>query len=128
VLVTANDYGVRLANGDIGLTLPDPAHGGELRVFFVTPDGLRSIHPLRLPAHETAFALTVHKSQGSEFTTVALVLPPKDLPLLTRELVYTGLTRARESVHLIATADLFLTAVSRRVNRSSGLRDALWGN
>jgi exodeoxyribonuclease V alpha subunit len=128
VLVTANDYGVRLANGDVGLTLPDPDHGGELRVFFATPDGgVRSIHPLRLPAHETAFALTVHKSQGSEFDTVALLLPPDDLPLLTRELIYTGLTRARSQVHLLANAEIFRAAVGRQVSRSSGLREALWG-
>ncbi len=129
VLVTANDYGVRLANGDIGLTLPDPAHSGELRVFFATPDGgVRSVHPLRLPAHETAFALTVHKSQGSEFNTVALLLPPDDLPLLTRELIYTGLTRAKEQLHLVASAEVFRAAVGSRVSRTSGLREALWGN
>jgi exodeoxyribonuclease V alpha subunit len=127
VLVTVNDYGVRLFNGDIGLTLPDPAHDNELRVFFTTLDGqVRSVHPLRLPAHETAFALTVHKSQGSEFTKVALVLPPDDLPLLTRELIYTGLSRARETAHLFAAAEVFQRAVNRQVTRSSGLRERLW--
>lgn len=126
VLITANDYGVGLFNGDVGLTLPDPAAGGELRVFFPDPaGGFRSLPPARLPAHETAFALTVHKSQGSEFDEVVLVLGDRPSPVLTGELVYTGLTRARKRVDVWAAPAVFQGAVERRLERSTGLRDAL---
>jgi exodeoxyribonuclease V alpha subunit len=81
---------------------------------------------LRLPDHETAYAMTVHKSQGSEFDRVLLVLPDMESPVLTRELIYTGITRAREAVEIWATQSIFRTAVSRRIERTSGLRDALW--
>ncbi len=93
VLVTENDYTLRLMNGDIGLIVGD---GDDLRACFMDRDGsVRKISPLRLPAHETAFAMTIHKSQGSEFDKVLLILPERDSPVLTRELVYTGITRAR---------------------------------
>jgi exodeoxyribonuclease V alpha subunit len=82
--------------------------------------------PARLPAHETTFAMTIHKSQGSEFRRVLLILPDRDVAVLTRELVYTGLTRAREKVELWANAAIVRTAILRRTERSSGLRDALW--
>lgn len=127
VLVTANDYSIRLFNGDIGLTLPDPQADGALRVCF--PDGaggIRTVSPLRLPAHETAFAMTIHKSQGSEFSRVLMLLPDHDSELLTRELLYTGITRARESVEIIGDSSLFITAAARRIERASGLREALW--
>jgi exodeoxyribonuclease V alpha subunit len=80
-----------------------------------------------VPPHETAYALTVHKSQGSEFDEVLLVLGAQPSRVLTRELVYTGLTRARSRVEVWGTEAVFREAVSRRVERSSGLRDALWG-
>jgi exodeoxyribonuclease V alpha subunit len=128
-MVTVNDYGLGLFNGDIGICRPDPVAGGSLRVFFPAPDGgVRAVPPLRLPEHETAYALTVHKSQGSEFERVLLVLPSSDSPLLTRDLVYTGLTRARQAAQLWGAAELFLIAVARRIQRRSGLRDALWGD
>jgi len=127
VLVTENDYGLRLYNGDIGIALPDPDHGGELRVFFLGADGtVRKIAPARLPSHETAFALTVHKSQGSEFEDVLLVLDAETTPVLTRELVYTGITRARRSVEVRGEEPVFRAALDTPVMRSSGLRDALW--
>ncbi|MEA3148478.1 MAG: exodeoxyribonuclease alpha subunit, partial [Verrucomicrobiota bacterium] len=101
VLVTENDDPLRLYNGDIGILLPDPADHSLLLAWFIGEDGgVRRIPPARLPQHEPAFAMTVHKSQGSEFDHVLLILPDKDSPLLTRELVYTGLTRARTRVEV----------------------------
>jgi len=127
ILINRNDYNLRLYNGDIGVVLPDPGVQGELRAFFPAEEGsFRKFHPLRLPEHETAYALTVHKSQGSEFDRVLLVLPDRDSPVITRELLYTGLTRARESVQVWGQDKVFQDAVSRRTVRMSGLRDALW--
>jgi exodeoxyribonuclease V alpha subunit len=128
VLITQNDYNLHLYNGDIGIALPDPRAGGELRVFFQAPDGaLHAFHPVRLPEHETVYALTVHKSQGSEFDRLLLILPDRDSPVLTRELIYTGITRAREEVEVWGRESVFREAVGRRTTRMSGLRDALWG-
>jgi exodeoxyribonuclease V alpha subunit len=129
VLITRNDYNLRLYNGDVGVALPDPASGGDLRVFFSSPDGcFRKFHPLRLPEHETVYAMTVHKSQGSEFDEIVMVLPDRDSPVMTRELIYTGITRARKRVRILGDERVFCTAVSRRIERRSGLRDALWDN
>lgn len=128
VLVTRNDYTLRLFNGDLGVAFPDPEAGGELRVFFPAEGGaVRCVLPARLPEHETAYAMTVHKAQGSEFDEVLLLLGAQPSRVLTRELVYTGLTRARSRVEVWGTEPVFREAVSRRVERSSGLRDALWG-
>jgi len=127
ILITSNDYNLRLFNGDVGIVLPDCAANNDLRVFVPGADGtVRKFHPLRLPEHETVYAMTVHKSQGSEFDRVLLLLPDKDFPLLTRELAYTGLTRAKESVEIWGNEDVFRAAVCRRIERMSGLRDALW--
>jgi exodeoxyribonuclease V alpha subunit len=128
VMVTRNDYNARLFNGDIGIVWPDPEGGGETRVFFPTSKGeTRRVLPSRLPVHETAFAMTVHKSQGSEFEKVLLILPENDSPILTRELLYTGVTRAREGVELWTSEPALRAAIGRRVTRTSGLRDALSG-
>lgn len=128
LLITRNDYGVGLYNGDIGIVLPDPEDGGALRAFFLALEGtVRQVPLLRLPEHETVYAMTVHKSQGSEFEEVLLVLPDQVSPVLTRELVYTGITRARRKVTVWGTEEVLQTAVSRRIHRSSGLREALWG-
>ncbi|HWR01194.1 MAG TPA: exodeoxyribonuclease V subunit alpha [Chlorobaculum sp.] len=125
LLVTENDYSHRLFNGDTGIIFPDP-ETAALRAFFTAPDGsIRSIPPEFLPQHETAFAMTVHKSQGSEFEKVILVLPPEDKMLLTRELVYTGITRAKESITIWADEAVFASAVARRTERRSGLQEAL---
>jgi exodeoxyribonuclease V alpha subunit len=127
VMVRINDYNLRLFNGDVGIALSDPEAGGELRVFFPGAQGaVRKFHPLRLPEHETVFAMTVHKSQGSEFDRVLLILPDRDSPVLTRELLYTAITRAREEVAIWAWESIFTAAVARRTERMSGLRDALW--
>jgi exodeoxyribonuclease V alpha subunit len=125
VMVTCNHYGLGLYNGDIGLALPDSQ--GRLRVFFPAADGtLRSVAPARLPAHETAYALTVHKSQGSEFDEVLLLLPEQPSPVLTRELIYTAVTRARSRFELWGGEAVLMAAVSQPIRRSSGLRDLLW--
>lgn len=127
VLITTNDYNLRLFNGDVGIVLPDPGANNDLRVFFSTmDDNLKKFHPLRLPEHETVYAMTVHKSQGSEFDNVLLLIPDRDSPVLTRELLYTGITRAKEGVDIWGTENVFHTAVTRRIERTSGLRDALW--
>ncbi|HET6488472.1 MAG TPA: exodeoxyribonuclease V subunit alpha, partial [Syntrophales bacterium] len=127
VMVTRNHYGLRLFNGDIGIALADPENGGALRIFFPAPDGaMRKFEPYRLPEHETAFAMTIHKSQGTEFDRVLLVLPEGDARVLTRELLYTGVTRARKRVDLWAGEEALRAAMSRRIERTSGLRDSLW--
>jgi exodeoxyribonuclease V alpha subunit len=129
VLITQNDYGLQLFNGDIGVSLRDPGgFSGELAVFFAEGGGgLRRYLPYRLPGHETVFAMTVHKSQGSEFDEVLLALPEEDSPVLSRELVYTALTRARRRFTLSGRREVIAAAIQRRIERTSGLRDALWG-
>lgn len=128
LMITVNDHQLKLYNGDVGMILPDPGANGRMRAWFRSPDGtLRSLSPLRLPPHETAWCMTVHKSQGSEFGRVVLLLPPRDQELITRELLYTGITRARKSVALWGDPAGFVAAVSRRVQRASGLEGRLWG-
>jgi len=131
VLVTRNDYGLGLMNGDVGVTLAMPAWvPGEqrprwtLRVAFAAGDGqggIRWVLPSRLRAVETVFAMTVHKSQGSEFAHAALLLPERASPVLTRELVYTGITRARHWFTLVAAPEVMQGAVRKRVERVGGL-------
>ena len=126
-MVTVNDYHLKLFNGDIGIVLPDPQNGGTPRVWFPAPEGgIRHVSPVRLPAHETVYAMTVHKSQGSEFDRVLMLLPDHDSEALTRELIYTGITRAKNEVEIWGDEAVFVSAVSRRIERKSGLRDALW--
>lgn len=128
VMVTRNDYALGLMNGDVGLTLwlPDGQGGLALRVAFALMDEhggerVRFVVPSRLAAVDTVYAMTVHKSQGSEFEHTALALPPEPSPVLTRELVYTGVTRAREHFTLLASPDILGYAVSRKTRRASGL-------
>ncbi len=126
ILVTVNDYAMRLFNGDTGILLPDPDNSTLLKAFFPTSDGdVRSIPPERLPDHETAYAMTIHKSQGSEFDGILMLLPPVDSELLTRELIYTGMTRAKKTVLLWTNKEVFCSAVKRRTERNSGLGDLL---
>jgi len=128
VMVVRNDYALGLMNGDIGVTLwiPDGQGGMALRVAFSVMDEgggerTRFVVPSRLSAVTTVFAMTVHKSQGSEFEHTALALPPEPSPVLTRELVYTGVTRARRTFTLMASADVLGYAVARKTRRASGL-------
>jgi exodeoxyribonuclease V alpha subunit len=129
VLITRNNYQVGLFNGDIGITLPvEDAQNNVLSVFF--PDsagGVRRFQPYQLPEHETVYAMTVHKSQGSEFNEVLFILPDKDTSILTRELIYTALTRAREKMTIWGRRSIIRSAIARKIQRKSGLRDALWG-
>ncbi|MBZ9611561.1 exodeoxyribonuclease V subunit alpha [Rheinheimera maricola] len=122
VMMQRNNYGLGLMNGDIGITLPDP-QSGQLRVVFQLSDGtLKWVLPSRLTEVETAFAITVHKSQGSEFNHCCLILPPDNSPILSRELLYTGITRAKQNFTLLcANPALLQQAIARRVSRSSGL-------
>ncbi|MEO7041192.1 MAG: exodeoxyribonuclease V subunit alpha [Gemmatimonadaceae bacterium] len=120
VLITANDSANVLFNGDMGVTFT--TDDGRTLVYF--PDGaggVRDVAPARLPEHETAWAMTVHKSQGSEFAHVVLVLPTDDAPVLTRELLYTAVTRARESVRIVGSASVIEATVRRSTTRASGL-------
>ena len=127
ILINRNDYNLRLFNGDMGVLLQDPEANNTLRVYFPTSEGrLRKIHPVRLPEHETVYAMTVHKSQGAEFSQVLVILPERDSPVLARELIYTGITRTREKVEIWGNEAVFKRAVARHTERMSGLRDLLW--
>ncbi|MCU5774658.1 exodeoxyribonuclease V subunit alpha [Erwiniaceae bacterium BAC15a-03b] len=124
VMIARNDRTLGLFNGDIGIALRDEEF--ELKVFFPLPDGtIKAVQPSRLPPHDTAFAMTVHKSQGSEFEHTALVLPNHFLPVLTRELVYTAITRARARLTLYADNSVWKKAVKVRTQRRSGLQERL---
>jgi exodeoxyribonuclease V alpha subunit len=126
VMVTRNDSALGLFNGDIGITLFDEE--GLLKVFFPLPDGsFKAVQPSRLPTHDTAWAMTVHKSQGSEFDHTALVMPAQFLPVLTRELIYTAITRARKQLTLYSDDSVFRRAVQLRTQRRSGLLERLSG-
>ena len=119
LLITENSYRHGLFNGDVGVCLAD--HNGAPLAWFPSPDGVRAFHPAALPAHESAFAMTVHKAQGSEFDEVWLQLPRADARVLSRELLYTGLTRARTALHLAGSADVIAAALARHAGRVSGL-------
>lgn len=124
VMISRNDSPLGLFNGDIGIMLTDENH--ELRVYFRLPDGtIRSIRPSRLPAHETAYVMTVHKSQGSEFAHTALVLPVQPSPLVSRELLYTALTRAKQFLTIYSREECVKRAVKTPTQRYSGLSGRL---
>jgi exodeoxyribonuclease V alpha subunit len=123
VMVTRNDYATGVYNGDIGLTLPDPARPGVLRVYFSDGESVRSVLATRLRNVDTAYAMTVHKSQGSEFRHTVLVLPRDGGTVLARELIYTGITRAKEFFTLVSpNASVLPAAIAERTHRASGLR------
>jgi exodeoxyribonuclease V alpha subunit len=119
LIVTENSYRQQLFNGDIGIVWPDES--GEPRVWFDADGGPRAWLPAALPAHAPAFALTVHKAQGSEFERVFLALPSHGTRVLSRELLYTGLTRCRSEVTLWAGEAALREAIGRRAQRWSGL-------
>lgn len=124
VMILKNDYALGLFNGDTGILWPDST--GELYGWFPQPDGtLRNFSRLRLPQHQTGYAITIHKSQGSEFDNVLLVLPNVDTPLLTKEMLYTGITRARKSLTIQTNLELLKVAVLRPAIRFSGLHKKL---
>lgn len=124
LLMTANDYGTGLYNGDVGVVVRG---GGEhADVAFAGSDGLRWLAPSRLEAVETMHAATVHKSQGSEFDHVVVLLPPDSSPLATRELLYTAVTRARRRVTVVGDEAAVRAAVERPTRRASGLAARWW--
>ena len=124
VMITRNDYVLGLFNGDIGIALRTP--DVELMVWFPEADGrFRALTIAQLPPHETAFATTVHKAQGSEFSGVLVVLPERESRVLSRELLYTAVTRARECVTLCASEPVIRAAIAATAGRRSGLGDRL---
>jgi exodeoxyribonuclease V alpha subunit len=128
VLITQNDPGLHLYNGDIGICMPDGGQDGRLTVFFQGADGsIKRYLPSRLPHCETAFAMTVHKAQGSEFDMVLILLPETVSPVLSKELLYTAATRAKQRVRLVCSETVFRAAVTQKIIRIGGLMAALNG-
>lgn len=126
VMITRNDYGAGVFNGDIGIALPAEQAGAAMRVFLLDGDEVRSVLASRLAEVETAYAMTVHKSQGSEFEHTVLVLPPEANQVLTRELIYTGITRARARFTLVsANPSVLNESIQRKTQRASGLATKL---
>ena len=119
LLVTENDYGLGLYNGDTGVVVATGP--GHVSAAFERHGEVLQLSPTRLAAVDTVYAMTVHKSQGSQFDTAAVLLPGPDSPILTRELLYTAVTRARESLILVASEASIRAAVARPVARASGL-------
>jgi exodeoxyribonuclease V alpha subunit len=125
LLVTENDYGLRLYNGDTGVVVAREA--GRASAAFERRGEIVEFSPSRLSAVDTVYAMTVHKSQGSQFGAAAVLLPEATSQLLTRELLYTAVTRARERLMLVGTEEVVRAAIARPVARASGLRWRLWG-
>lgn len=131
VMIEKNDPTTGLYNGDIGLCLPDidNPNTGQLKVYFLLGESLRAFVPSRLPSHQTAFAMTIHKSQGSEFAHVMIVLGnelnSKTESLITKELLYTAITRAKKQVTLVASENVLTQCVENAIQRHSGLADRL---
>ncbi len=124
IMVLSNDYTQQLFNGDTGVILT--GQDGHTRAFFRGESGeVRTFAPAYLPGHATAFAMTVHKSQGSEFNEVLMIMPGRDNRILTREIVYTGITRARKRIAIAGTEQIFKKAMGRRMERTSGLQKKL---
>ena len=122
LMVAENDYAVNVFNGDIGIVLP---HGGGLAAFFPDAGGFRAVSLSRLPAHDTAFAMTVHKSQGSEYQEVWLLGDEADSALFDRTLLYTAITRARRRFGYAGQMSALIAAVQRKNHRRTGLGEAL---
>ena len=125
LIVTENDYALQLYNGDTGVVVETA--GGRLLAAFERGGAVAEISPTRLAAVDTVYAMTVHKSQGSQYETVAFVVPGADSRVLTRELLYTAVTRAQDRLYLVGSEEAIRSAVDRPIARASGLRHALWG-
>lgn len=120
IMINQNHYGVNLFNGDIGLLFKDST--GRLMAYFPDGEGHRCISISRLPSFETVFAMTIHKTQGSEFENVALILPESGTDrLLSRELIYTGITRAKKHLQIYCNKQVWIAGVKQKVSRASGL-------
>ena len=127
VMILRNEYVLRLFNGDIGIVLPSA--DGDLMVHFADADGtFRAIAPARLPEHDTAFAMTVHKAQGSEFDEVMLMLPAQRSRVVTRELLYTAVTRARQRVVIVGDPEVLAHGIDTCTSRHSGLIERMRGS
>jgi exodeoxyribonuclease V alpha subunit len=127
LLVTENDHAAGLMNGEVGVVAREPEPGGALRAYFSDGrGGLRKLPLARLPQHVTHFAMTIHKSQGSQYRHAIVVLPQQPSPIVTRELLYTGLTRASAQATVIGPVEVIRAAVATRVQRASGLGEKLW--
>lgn len=124
LLVTENDYALGVFNGDTGVVIDDGA--GRLRAVFDRRGEILEVRPTRLAAVDSLYAITIHKAQGSQFGSVVVVLPEPTSPILTRELLYTGVTRAQSHLTLVGSEASIRAAVTRPVARASGLADALW--
>ncbi|WAJ71457.1 exodeoxyribonuclease V subunit alpha [Catenovulum adriaticum] len=123
VMVTENSYTNGLFNGDIGLIWAD--ENNKLQAYFETESGYKKVSLARLPLVETVYAMTIHKTQGSEFSQVALILPEQTNPLLSPELIYTGLTRAKQKLIILAAKPIWYAALNTQLNRYSGLAHRL---
>ena len=122
VMVTRNDHSIGIYNGDVGIALPDATKEGRLRAYFPSGDKITSVLPTRLADIETAFAITVHKVQGSEFSHTMLALPKDSGPIVGRELVYTGIIRASKHFTLFKpNAAVLEAAIKQQTVRASGL-------
>ena len=124
LMITANDYDLRLFNGDTGLVIAVP-NRRPVAAFDRGVGDIVTVSPLRLGPVESVYAMTIHKSQGSQFDTAAVLLPPPESRILTRELLYTGITRARSELLLVGTEASIRAAIARPAARASGLRDRL---
>jgi exodeoxyribonuclease V alpha subunit len=126
ILITVNSRDTSLSNGDLGVLLREPYQPATpTRAWFRIADRLAQFSTSRLPAFEPAYAMSIHKSQGSEVDEVLILLPDAGSPLLTRELLYTAITRARRRCTIVGSRDAFCRAVERRVERRSGLAESL---
>jgi len=125
IMISNNDYATALYNGDVGVLYREPRDGSVMACFRADDRSLRKLASARLPAHESVYAMTIHKSQGSEFEHVAIVLPEQPSPLLSRELLYTAVTRARKSVTIFASEASLRACLAAKLQRASGLTGRL---
>ncbi len=126
IMITQNNAAMHLYNGDIGICLFDPELDGKLMVFFPGIDGhIKKFLPTRLPHCETVFAMTIHKSQGSEFDEILIALPPTMNPVLSKELLYTAITRAREKVIMVTEKTVFEQTIQKKTQRYGGLEEKI---
>ncbi len=125
IMITRNDYRLGLSNGDVGVILEE-SDSGDLKACF--PDGggkFKKFNPSSLNSYTTAFAISIHKSQGSEFDNIVIMLPPEESPLLVKELIYTAITRAKKSCTVVASRKIMHGAAISRMERQSGIRGKL---
>ena len=123
IMITENSYRTGLFNGDIGITLLD--NNGQASIWFQTSEGEKAFSPVRLPQHETAWIMTIHKSQGSEFERVMMILPTEDSPVLTQQLIYTGMTRAKKRLEIVSDAAILRLGIEREIPQATQIRRAL---